>query len=297
MTDGHVLPTIGFIGLGKMGTPMSSRLVAAGYPVQGFDVSEAARAALVEAGGSEARTIADAVRGADAVILMLPNSAIVESVTSSPEFAEAAAPGLLLIDMSSSDPMKTKDLAARLLERGVRVIDAPVSGGVKGAQNGALTIMAGGTDDDIAEAAPILATLGTMTHVGPVAAGHAIKALNNLLSATHLWVTSEAMLVGQKFGLDPSVMLSVFNGSSGRSGSTDNKWPNFILPETYNSGFGLQLMLKDMRVATELAEQLGIPSRLGEDAVELWAEAGEDLPADADHTEIARWLRDRAATR
>ncbi|MEO6512133.1 MAG: NAD-binding protein, partial [Nocardioides sp.] len=103
-------------------------------------------------------------------------------------------------------------------------------------------------------------------------------------------VTSEAMLVGQRFGIDPEVLLSVFNGSSGRSGSTDNKWPNFILPGTYDSGFGLRLMLKDMRIATDLARSTGLPSRLGEDAVRLWAEAAGELPAAADHTEVARYL-------
>jgi 3-hydroxyisobutyrate dehydrogenase len=294
MADVDAFPTVGFIGLGKMGLPMSTRLAQEGYPVAGFDISESARTALVEAGGSAALSIGDAVSGADIVILMLPNSVIVESVMRSPEFVDATVAGTLIIDMSSSDPMKTKELASVARERGVRMVDAPVSGGVSGARGGTLTIMAGGDSDDIERAAPVLSQLGRLTHVGPVGSGHAIKALNNLLSATHLWVTSEAMLVGERFGLDPRVMLSVFNGSSGRSGSTENKWPNFIVPETYNSGFGLQLMLKDMRVAVELAEQLGLPSRLGADAAELWAEAAEHLPADSDHTEIVRWLRARA---
>jgi 3-hydroxyisobutyrate dehydrogenase len=132
--------------------------------------------------------------------------------------------------------------------------------------------------------------MGRVVHAGPLGSGDAVKALNNLLSATHLWVTSEAMLVGERFGIDPEVMLSVFNGSSGRSGSTDNKWPNFILPGTYDSGFALRLMLKDMRIATDLARSTGLPSRLGEDAVRLWAEAAGELPASADHTEVARYL-------
>jgi len=130
-----------------------------------------------------------------------------------------------------------------------------------------------------------------VVHVGPLGAGDAVKALNNLLSATHLWVTSEAILVGERFGLDPDVLLSVLNTSSGRSGSTDNKWPNFILPGTFDSGFSLQLMLKDMRIAVDLARRTGLPSRLGEDAVRLWAEAADSLAATADHTEVARYLR------
>ncbi|WP_396659484.1 NAD-binding protein [Microbacterium sp.] len=136
----------------------------------------------------------------------------------------------------------------------------------------------------------------SVIHVGPVGAGHAMKALNNLLSATHLWITSEAMIAGERFGLDPQTMLAVFNGSSGRSGSTENKWPNFILPGRYDSGFGLRLMLKDMRIAVALAEQVGVPSRLGADTVDLWAEAAADLGEHADHTEVAKWVHDRGGT-
>jgi 3-hydroxyisobutyrate dehydrogenase len=284
-------PVLAFIGLGNMGAPMSARLSAAGFSVQGFDVSEVARAALDEAGGSSRPDVASAVDGADIVILMLPNSQIVESVLDSAGFRDSVGAGALVVDMSSSEPMRTRELAGRLAERGVRLVDAPVSGGVSGARTGKLTIMAGGTDEDVAEADTALQVLGHSRHVGPVGSGHAIKALNNLLSATHLWVTSEAMIVGEQFGLDPQIMLDVFNGSSGRSGSTDNKWPNFILPETYNSGFGLRLMLKDMRIAVDLAEKTDAPSRLGADAVRLWAEAAEGMPAGADHTEVARWIR------
>jgi 3-hydroxyisobutyrate dehydrogenase len=194
--------------------------------------------------------------------------------------------------MSSSEPERTRQLAAFLRDRGVALVDAPVSGGVKGAVSGKLAVMVGGTDDDVRAVEDVLTHLGTIYRAGPVGAGHAVKALNNLMSATHLLVSSEAIMAGQRFGLDPDVMLAIFNASSGRSGSTENKWPNFIVPETYNSGFGLRLMLKDMRIATGLAEQLNLPSRLGEQAVALWAQAAQALPPAADHTEIARWLRD-----
>src|SRR5690606_1184417 len=142
----------------------------------------------------------------------------------------------------------------------------------------------------------VLEHLGTVRHAGPVGSGHAIKALNNLISATHLWITSEAMVAGQRFGLQPEVMLEIINGSSGRSGSSESKWPRFILPGTFDSGFGLRLMLKDMRTATALAEQLDAPIELGEAAVARWAEAADELPPDADHTEVAKWLgEDREA--
>jgi 3-hydroxyisobutyrate dehydrogenase len=128
-------------------------------------------------------------------------------------------------------------------------------------------------------------------HVGDVGAGHALKALNNLMSAAHLLASSEAILAGERFGLDPAVMLDAVNGSSGRSGSTENKWPNYVLPETYDSGFTAGLMVKDIRIALGLAEATGAPSQLAARTVELWGRAVEQLGPGADHTEIVRWLR------
>lgn len=293
MGDAPEIRTIGFVGLGNMGAPMASRLAQAGYHVVGYDVQESARARVVESGVVAGSVLADAARDSDAVILMLPNSAVVTAVLADDDFAEALAPDAIVIDMSSSDPLRTRELASRLAQRGIRMIDAPVSGGVKGAMAGRLTLMVGGDSEDLARATPVLDVLGRPIHAGPVGAGHAVKALNNLLSATHLWATSEAMVTGMRFGIDPQVMLEIFNGSSGRSGSTENKWPNFILTESYDSGFGLRLMLKDMRIAVDLAEASGAPATLGSDAVELWACAADELPADADHTEVARWIRAR----
>jgi 3-hydroxyisobutyrate dehydrogenase len=292
------LPRVGFVGLGNMGLPMAGRLVEAGYQVRGFDVSESARSAFDERGGTAAASAAAAVADVGVVILMLPDSNVVEAVAKDPAFvaavgrSAAGAGSPVVVDMSSSEPERTRQLAAFLRDRGVTLVDAPVSGGVKGAVAGKLAVMVGGTDDDVSAIVDVLTHLGTIYRAGPVGAGHAVKALNNLMSATHLLVSSEAIMAGQRFGLDPDVMLAIFNASSGRSGSTENKWPNFILPETYNSGFGLRLMLKDMRIATGLAEQLNLPSRLGEQAVALWAQAAQALPPAADHTEIARWLRD-----
>ncbi|CAN5319786.1 NAD(P)-dependent oxidoreductase [soil metagenome] len=284
------MPRIAFVGLGNMGMPMATRLVEAGYPVVGFDVAEPVRAAFVAAGGASADTLGDVVTGVDIVILMLPDSKVVGAVMSDPALRAQLQPNTMVIDMSSSEPIKTRALAAQLDALGVVLIDAPVSGGVKGAVNGTLTIMVGGPATVIDTALGVLEHLGKPVHAGPVGSGHAIKALNNLLSATHLAVTSEAMVAGKRFGLDPEVMLSIFNSSSGRSGSTENKWPNFILPGGYDSGFGLRLMLKDMRTATDLADQLQAPDQLGKAAVELWARAADELPPTADHTEIAKWL-------
>jgi 3-hydroxyisobutyrate dehydrogenase len=284
--------TVAFVGLGNMGTPMSARLLAAGCTVRGFDLSADARGRLAEAGGTAVESAAEAVTGAEITVLMLPNSAVVTSVVDDLLAREALAAGSLIVDMSSSEPLETRALGERLAASGVRLVDAPVSGGVKGAVAGSLTIMVGGADADVADARRILDHLGRVVPTGAVGSGHAVKALNNLLSATHLWVTSEAMEAGTRFGLDPEVMLSVFNGSSGRSGSTENKWPNFILPGTFDSGFGLRLMLKDMRIAAGLAQAVGAPSALGEDAIGFWAAAADDLDPAADHTRVAEWIRE-----
>ncbi len=282
---------VGFVGLGAMGTPMSQRLLAAGFEVVGFDLSDAARAQFADAGGQAVDSATRAVNAVDVVILMLPDSNVVEAVVRDPAFLESLQTSTVVIDMSSSEPLRTRELAAYLGAHGVRMIDAPVSGGVVGAQKGRLTVMVGGEPDDVAAVKDVLDVFGRVVGVGPVGSGHAIKALNNLLSATHLLATCEAMLAGQQFGLDPEVMLSVFNSSSGRSGSTETKLPNFVLPGTFNSGFGLRLMLKDMKIAVQLADQGGAPCDLGKEAVALWSQAAEELDARADHTEIARWLK------
>lgn len=283
-----VRPVVGFVGLGNMGLPMAERLAAAGYAVRGYDIDVAARERFPGAVGSLAEVgAADAA----AVILMLPDSAVVRTVLVDDGLLASMTPGTVLIDMSSSKPTRTRELAALARRHGVPMVDAPVSGGVRGAVAGSLMIMVGGEPAPVAAVRETLEVLGKkVLHVGPVGAGHALKALNNLLSATHLLVSSEAMLIGQEFGLDPEVMLEAINGASGSSASTVNKWPRFMLGREFDSGFTLRLMLKDMRIAAGLAKATGCPSRLGAAAVELWAEAAERLPPDADHTEIVRWL-------
>jgi len=284
------LGRVGFVGLGRMGTPLSLRLASAGYELVGYDLSSAARERAAGLGLVTADNLLAVADRAACLVIMLPTSKEVTAVLSDQEMLSGLAPEALVIDMSSSQPLCTRALAEALAERGVRMVDAPVSGGVRGAETGKLTIMAGGSQEDVARAGPLLGTLGQVVHAGKVGCGHAAKALNNLLSATHLWATGEAMLAGERFGIEPEVLLSIFNSSSGRSGSTDNKWPNFILPGTFNSGFGLRLMVKDMGIAVELADQVGAPRALGASALSLWQRAADDLSPDADHTEVARWL-------
>ena len=288
---------IGFVGLGHMGQPMVRRLAGAGHAVAAYDQSEQARERVLGvAGVTVTQTVTQIADGTDVVILMLPDSDVMEHVLLDQGLLRRIAPSAVLVDMGSSDPARTRVLAGHAARDGVTLIDAPVSGGVNGARNGTLTIMVGGPDAVLATVRPVLEVLGSkVLHAGgAVGAGHAVKALNNLMSAAHLLVSSEALLAGRAFGLDPAVMLDIVNGSSGRSGSTEDKWPRFILPGRFDSGFGLRLMLKDMQVALQLERAAGIPALVSQAAVDAWASAAAALAADADHTEIARWLEGRA---
>ena len=280
--------SVGFVGLGRMGGPMVRRLAAAGIAVRGYDTAPRPELADVVTLVDKAP---EAAEGVPVVVLMLPDSDVVDAVVHGAGLLAALAPGTVLVDMGSSEPLRTRSMAEDVGARGATLVDAPVSGGVAGATAGTMTIMVGGPDDEVAALTPLLAVLGRVRHVGPVGAGHALKALNNLMSAAHLLASSEALLAGQRFGLDPAVMLDAVNGSSGRSGSTENKWPNFVLPGTFDSGFALTLMLKDIRIALGLAQATGAPSAHAARTVELWAEAAAALGPDADHTEIVRWLQ------
>lgn len=288
---------IGFVGLGRMGAHMAGRLVAAGYRVQAFDVDATARQSFADAsGGTAAASLREVADGAAAVVLILPTSAIVSSVLRDEGLLSATAPGTLLLDMGSSQPEVTRELATAAEGSGIRMFDAPVSGGVKGARAGTLTIMAGGPPEWVAECAPLLDAMGSKTvHVGPVGAGHALKALNNLLSASHLLASSEALEIGTRFGLDPQTMLDAINGSSGKSWSTEMKLPTYVLPRQFTSGFSLALLVKDTRIAVELARSTGTAAAHAEATLALWEQAMADLADDADHTEIARWVEERRA--
>jgi 3-hydroxyisobutyrate dehydrogenase len=282
---------LGMIGVGHMGLPMASRLIEAGYALRCFDADPLALRRVSRLGAQVVDTPAQVVRDAAAVLLSLPSSAVVEEVLLAPGFAEAVRPGTVLVDMGSSRPSSSQMLGGRFETLRAGYVDAPVSGGVAGAQDGALTIMVGGPEWAVTTVRPVLDVVGSMVlHVGDVGAGHALKALNNLLSATHMLATSEAMRIGESFGLDPEMMLTALNSSSGRSGSTEVKWPKYVLTGSYDSGFGLRLMLKDMQIAVELAGETGRSAALGETAARLWDQAAQGMPTDADHTEIVRWL-------
>ena len=288
---------VGFIGLGQMGLPMTRRLHEAGYRLRACDASAGAREAFAQAiGVAAAESAAEACRDVAAVITMLPNGAIVRQVLE--EALAAAAPGTVVIDMSSSSPLETRALGEALQARGFPVVDAPVSGGVKRAIDGSLAIMAGGEAVVVERVRPLLEAMGkSVFATGPLGSGHAMKALNNYVSAAGLVAAAEAIHVGRHFGLDSEVMVDVLNASTGRNNSTEVKLKQHMLSGTFGSGFALGLMAKDLRTAAEIARHSGEASPLSQLCETLWAEADAALGPGADHTEIYRFLAKTAPDR
>ena len=292
MTDPAMQGPVAFIGLGMMGGPMAARLATAGFDVHGADPVETARSELIAAGGKASTSAAEAAEGAQIVITMLPDGKVVRDVLlGEGRAASGLAAGALVIDMSSSAPMQTRELANDLAARGISLIDAPVSGGVRRVLDGTLTIMVGGESRDIERARPLLAAMGkAIIPTGPVGSGHAVKALNNYVSAAGLAAACEAALVAEKFGIDPGVLVDVLNVSTGKNNSTEVKMKPFILSGTYASGFSMTLMAKDLRTAAELAHELGVGEPGTQSVADLWRRASEQLGRAADHTEIYRFL-------
>jgi len=274
-----------------MGMAMARRLPAAGYQVVGYDASPGI---MREIAGLDGFTPAPGITGlgTDVVLLCLHDSDVVEHVLLTEGLLDSVPAGGMVIDMSSSDPARTRALAARADEEAdVTLIDAPVSGGVSGARAGTLTIMVGGPPEAFELARPILTGIGKrVVHAGDVGAGHATKALNNLMSSANLIVASEALIAGRRFGLDPAVMLEIINGSTGRSGATENKWPQFVLTEKFDMGFTMRLTVKDIRLALGIEHATGTPSSVSEAVLAAWEAALSELPGNPDHSEIARWL-------
>jgi 3-hydroxyisobutyrate dehydrogenase len=294
-------PRIGFVGLGNMGRPMAERLLAAGFALTVADAEPRRLAGLGARGAVLAASLAELARMSDVVITMLPDGKIVRDVLCGKKrrddhvLGELAA-GALVIDMSSSSPVGTRALGADLAKRGFRLVDAPVSGGVKRAVDGSLAIMAGGDPADVEQARPILASMGKQIFAtGPLGSGHAMKALNNYVSAAGLAAAAEALIVGQGFGLEPATMVDILNASTGRNNATDVKFKQFILSRSYASGFSLGLMAKDLRTALETAQAADVPLPLGAACVKLWNDAEKALGGAADHTEIVRYLETLAA--
>ena len=283
------LKSVCFIGIGNMGWPMAARLVKAGYDVAVSDaVADRAGQFAKEIGGKAASDLVGAVKAADVIIMMLPTSGHVEMVIASID--AGMRDGHIVIDMSSGAPAATRAIAERLVTRGVTVLDAPVSGGVSRAVTGDLAIMTGGDADALDRVDPILKAMGTTIHrIGAVGAGQAMKALNNLVSAGGFLMAVEALVIGQQFGLDPAVMTDVLNASTGMNNSTQKKLKQFVLSRKFDSGFGLDLMVKDLSIALEVGRNNGAPTPFSALCREIWASAAVMLGKGQDHTAIAKF--------
>jgi 3-hydroxyisobutyrate dehydrogenase len=287
---------IGFIGLGRMGAPMAARLADAGHALTVLDASEdAVTGFLADHAGQRAASPRKLAAASEVVITMLPTSAIVADVLRGPDGVLAGLrPGALVVEMSSGVPAATQALAGEVAQAGGALIDAPVSGGVARALTGELAIMVGGAPADVARATPILQAMGTsILPTGAVGTAHAMKALNNLVSAAGFLVSVEALLIGKRFGLDPEVMVDVLNASTGMNNSTQKKLKPFVLSRAFNSGFGLDLMVKDLTIAQGIARDGGVSAPLAALTRELWA-AALAMNLGPDHTDAAR-LSERLA--
>lgn len=281
---------IAFIGLGMMGQPMAHLLHAAGHQLVVKDANPDAQARFAAAhAGTVVATDGASYAQCDVVLTMLPNSDIVDAVVAG--MAPHLKAGACIIEMSSADPIRTRALAALLKDKGIDLIDAPVSGGVKKAVNGTLAIMVGGEPAVFERQKPILEVMGkAITHVGPVGSGHALKALNNYVSAAALIATAEAIHVGAAFGIDAATIVDVINASTGKNNTTENKAHQFMLNQAFNSGFSLSLQAKDVGIAAGLGQSMHLPMDLAQKVYAMAADASTALGPKADHTELYKFV-------
>ncbi len=294
---------IGFIGLGKMGGPMARRLLRAGHAVVAHDIRPDAVAAACRDGAEAGATCAGVAAQADVVITMLPDARAVERVVYDDGLVHALRSGQILLEMTSSRPSTTRRVAADLAPKGVRVLDAPVSGGVRGATDGTLCIMAGGPADVLDACRPILDCFGRdIVHVGDSPGdGDTAKTINNLLSATTTWSALEGIVLGIRAGLDPGRLLAAVNRSTGRSYTTEMKIPRYVLPRRFDAGFTVGQYMKDLDICLDLADDLAAPLPLGSVVRLLWRIAVSEGMADLDHTALVtlleRWVGAQAGPR
>ena len=284
-------PTIGFVGVGSMGWPMAALLHKAGYPLQIVDASsERAQAFAKEFGGTVAASNRALAAASDIIITILPTSAIVQAVLEGPDGVLAGLrKDAVVVEMSSGVPTITRSLAEQVAAVGAHMVDAPVSGGVPRAKTGELAIMFGGSEAILERVRPVLSCMGTsITRTGDVGSAHAMKALNNLVSAGGFLIGVEALMIGKRFGLDPSAMVDVLNSSTGMNNSTQKKFKQFVLSGQYNAGFGLDLMVKDLSIALEIGRDTNTPTPFSSMCREMWASCAAMLGPGQDHTAIAK---------
>jgi 3-hydroxyisobutyrate dehydrogenase len=278
-----------FIGAGNMGGPMATHLLDAGVQLAVADLSQRALAPFAARGVPTATSAADLP--GDVVITILPADKHVREALLGPGGAIGNRKRSMVIEMTSAAPTATKRLAAELAEMSIPLIDAPVSGGVRGAKAAKLTTMVGGDEKLFERYRPLLALMcNNVRHVGAVGSGHTLKALNNFLSGVSLWATCEALVIGAKAGLDLQTMVDIIKTSSGQTNALDTKIVNSVLPRTFDAGFSMRLISKDISIAARLARELDVPAPVLAQAEENWMLAKSQLGEDVDFSAVVRLL-------
>ena len=281
--------TFGFAGVGRMGALMASRLLSAGHAVYVFDISNDAMSAMEKLGAKSAASIADLANKAETIFLSLPNPEIVNGAALGKDGLIDGNKVKRVVDFSTIGPRMAGIVATALAAKNIIYVDAPVSGGLKGAREGTLAVMVACAPAVFAELEPILKTFGKPFHLGEVAGqAQTMKLANNLLAAAAIALTSEAMVMGVKAGLNPKVMLEVLNTSTGRNSATQDKFPRAILPGTFDFGFATGLSYKDVKLCIDEAEAMGVPMVCGAAVRQMLAVTNAMFGADSDFTSMCK---------
>ncbi len=284
-------PTVGFVGVGNMGWPMAACLVRAGFTVNVNDSRrEVANNFVQQVGGTAPDTLRQLAATSDVIVTMLPTSGIVEHVLGAGDdnILSGLKPGTIVIEMSSGVPSVTQRLAEQVAALGGIMIDGPVSGGVPRAKTGQLAIMVGGESAAIDAAMPVLSAMGTVLRTGAVGSGQAMKALNNLVSTGGFLIGIEALLIGQRFGLDAGVMTDVLNAATGMNNSTQKKFRQYVLSRKFDAGFTMGLLAKDLSIALQVARETSTAAPLSALVREMIVSSEAIFGPAADHTEMAK---------
>jgi 3-hydroxyisobutyrate dehydrogenase len=284
---------VAFIGVGNMGLPMATNIVKAGHEVFVHDADTTKAAQVAAQIGAKALGRMSDIASVEIVVTMLPDGNVVRAVALGENGIVAfAKPGTIVVDMSSSQPLLTRETGAILAAAQITLIDAPVSGGVERATKGTLTIMIGGDDlTAIEKAKVILSSMGnTFFEVGKLGSGHAAKALNNVVAASNYAALAEAMMVAERYGVDPGTLVNIISTSTGQSFISSVVMKQFVVPQTYNTGFKVGLLSKDATIAAELSAALGCVTPFMQLAQQRWEWARDLLGVDADHSKaILAW--------
>lgn len=282
---------LGFIGVGIMGRPMARRLLEQGHSLVIFDKDPAALAELAELGAKVADSVRDVADRAAIIFTSLPSPAIFKAVALGADGIVEGKAVRILVDLSTVGSRAEQEVAAGLLKHGIDTVDAPISGGAAGAAKGSLAIMVAGKPEAVAQVRPLFDALGKVFIVGEhPGQGQLLKLLNNMLSTTAFAITAEAYVAGIKGGLDPQVMMEVINAGSGKNGATLDKFPKHVLPGTFDFGFPVSSVCKDIGLAIEECQALGVPMWLGNAARQLWNVAAQQDGGERDLTELVRTI-------